>query len=341
MKRFLFSVVFLFLIGCTSENKNKVFEVSGATMGTRFLVKFTALSDFDPIPVEAKITKALKEVNRQMSTYEADSEITNFNQSRAKEWQKISPWFGETLFVSLDLAKKTSGAFDPTIGPLVNLWGFGPKKSKEVPSPEEIKATQKLVGFEKIQLKKENKMWLVKKDLASVYLDLSASAKGFGVDVLSNLLVEEGLGNHLVEIGGELRARGTKLGEPWVVAIEKPTKSGRSVQQIMALRDGALATSGNYRNYFESEGKTYPHTIDRKTGQAVQSELLSVSIIADECVRADALATALMVMGAEKAFKYAEGNDIAALLIVADKESDQAQTQVQMTTEFKKRGKPL
>jgi|GEM_PF-4686849 len=190
------------------------------------------------------------------------------------------------------------------MGPLVNLWGFGPNKHKKPPKLKEIQSAKNSVGYEKINLSQTKAgQWVVQKSQKGVYLDLSASAKGFGVDVLSELLSREGLSDHLVEIGGELRSSGAKPGgAPWVVAIEKP-----------------VATSGNYRNFFESGGVVYPHTISRDSGRPVSSRLLSVSVIEDDCLKADALATALMVMGAEKAQAFAKKKKVAAFFIIADK----------------------
>jgi len=313
---------FFFLGGCSSEKSLHLFTVSGQTMGTTYSIKFFEKSSYKVSLLKEKVERDLKKVNAQMSTYIEDSEISLFNKGNEQKVTPVSPWFAKVLSVSLEIAQVTGGAFDPTMGPLVNLWGFGPNKHKKPPELKEIQSAKNSVGYEKINLSQTKAgQWVVQKSQKGVYLDLSASAKGFGVDVLSELLSREGLSDHLVEIGGELRSSGAKPGgAPWVVAIEKPVTKPvakpedlagkRSVQQIINLKEASLATSGNYRNFFESGGVVYPHTISRDSGRPVSSRLLSV---------ADALATALMVMGAEKAQAFAKKKKVAAFFIIADK----------------------
>ena len=328
----------LFLISCSAEPSKKIFEITGKTMGTTYSVKLVAPQGFDKDSIATLINQRLIEVNRQMSTYIKTSEISQFNRFQKAEDFPISDWFGQTLELSLRLAKQTEGAFDPTIGPLVNLWGFGPQKHQSPPSDAQIAKAQSQVGFEKLILNRnEPGKWSVSKKNPRLSLDLSASAKGFGVDVLSQLLNEKGYADHLVEIGGELRASGSKMDRPWIVAIERPLKGlQRSVQEVIELNNLSLATSGNYRNFFKSEGKVYPHSIDRVTGKPVQSRLLSVSVLSMNCGEADALATALMVMGENKARAFAQKQKLAALFIVADAQSETAQAKVFRTPEFEK-----
>jgi thiamine biosynthesis lipoprotein len=298
----------LTLIQCTPAGNEKLFTISGQTMGTTYSVKFVAPDGYGTAVLKKKIEDTLDEVNRQMSTYIPDSEISQLNKAPAQSPVKISSWFAQTLRDSLQLAQKTNGRFDPTIGPLVNLWGFGPKKSKTVPKDQRIAEVKEYVGFDKLSLSAKNGTWFAIKKHDKVYVDLSASAKGFGVDILSRLLSQEKIKNHLVEIGGELRGQGKKFKQNWQVAIEKPDSTQRSIHQVLKLDNRALATSGNYRNFFESGGKTFSHSIDQRTGKPVEHNLLSVSVLAESCMEADGLATALMVMGPQEALKYAEKN---------------------------------
>ena len=339
----LISLLFSFSLGlgCSSQKRLQLFEFGGKTMGTTYSVKFTASHGFSLKALKKEVAATLNEVNRQMSTYREDSEISRVNKALKGERVPISDWFGEVLSLSLQMAKESQGAFDPTIGPLVNLWGFGPQKRKSPPSLKKIRAVQKWVGFEKLKLLKDKKKgWSVIKAHSQVFIDLSASAKGFGVDRLSKKLHEKGLTNHLVEIGGELRANGHKFSKPWQVAIEKPLSTHRSIQEVVELKGASLATSGSYRNFFRSQGKLYPHTISGDTGRPAMNRLLSVSVIEKDCVRADALATALMVMGPDRAMAFAREKNLAVFLIMAPaikekkgregpKEAKQKETQTQ------------
>ncbi|MGH1468794.1 MAG: FAD:protein FMN transferase [Bdellovibrionales bacterium] len=292
----------------------EVFFVSGQTMGTTYSIKI-ASKQVDTLSLKLKVEDTLREVNRQMSTYIPTSEISRVNSATKDELIEISPWFKKVLTYSLDLAEKTGGFYDPTLGPLINLWGFGPKGRREVPEKEKIKEALAVVGYKRLSVVKEQDKILVKKELDGVYVDLSSSAKGFGVDMLSELLVKEGYLNHLVEIGGELRSSGTKFNSGWKVAVEKPSSGEKNLQMVVPLKDISIATSGDYRNFFNAGNKKYSHTLDVKTGEPVQHKLVSVSVLDKECMKADALATALMSLGPEKAKKYALDNNLAVYLV--------------------------
>ncbi len=292
----------------------EVFFISGQTMGTTYSIKI-ASKQVDTLSLKLKVEDALREVNRQMSTYIPTSEISRVNSATKDELIEISPWFNKVLTYSLGVAKKTEGFYDPTLGPLINLWGFGPSGHREVPEKEKIEEALAVVGYKRVSIIKEQDKLLVKKELDGVYVDLSSSAKGFGVDVLSELLKKDGYINHLVEIGGELRSSGTKFGVGWKVAIEKPSSGEKSLQMVVPLKDVSIATSGDYRNFFNAGNKKYSHTLDVKTGEPVQHKLVSVSVLDKECMKADALATALMSLGPEKAKKYALDNNLAVYLV--------------------------
>jgi thiamine biosynthesis lipoprotein len=213
------------------------------------------------------------------------------------------------------VAKLTKGAYDPTVGPLVNLWGFGPTERNEFPSDEEINRVKSYVGFEKLKFQNGGSNWLVKKLEPKLYVDLSSSAKGYAVDKLSELLIAEGLVNFLVEVGGEIRAQGKKFEKDWIVAIEKPDPDQRAIYTSFPLKNMSIATSGSYRNFFTSGMKTYSHAIDASTGRPVEHKMLSVTVLNESCMKADAFATALMVLGPEKAKDFAEENDLAVYFI--------------------------
>jgi len=308
----------LLTLSCT---QHKVGVLQGRTMGTTYSVKIgEAHKASDLKSLKTEIEKVLAEVNRQMSTYIKDSEISKLNQAQAGEKVVISSWFSKVLMHSLNLAEQTDGAYDPTLGPLVNLWGFGPQGNKTVPAPAQIKTAQKDVGHDKISLAKVQDRGVVIKKTSGVYVDLSSSAKGFGVDQISELLIEKGWSNHLAEIGGELKARGKKFKKDWIVGVEKPSDGLKSVQIAFPLKNMSIATSGDYRNFFKSGDKKYSHTIDRLSGRPVSHKLFSVTVLSENCMTADALATALMALGPEKAENFAYENDLAVFLIYESKD---------------------
>ena len=307
-------------------------------MGTTYNVKFLSTPQTKKEAVAKEIEVVLKKVNQQMSTYQKDSEISYFNHQVRLSWHKISPEFFTVTQYALELAKKTKGKFDPTIGPLVNLWGFGPDGKRKVPSKKQIEEAKIKVGFEKILLnKKENSL---KKTIPGVYLDLSASAKGFGVDKVAEFLDRMAVKAYLVEIGGEVRTKGLK-GEqsPWKVAIQSPhpDQPEKPFFKVLDLVDMALATSGDYRNFFKEGGKKYSHTIDFKTGKPIEHTLASVSVaLKENCMKADSLATALMVMGPVEGYHFAEKEGIAAYFIFKLNGQSGDQFVTQSTSQFKK-----
>jgi thiamine biosynthesis lipoprotein len=309
--------VFAALSACSSES---VKAISGKTMGTTYSVKIAEKKSLNQKELKKEIDELLVEVNRQMSTYQKDSEISELNKASMNTNVEISPWFKEVLVYSLKLAEQTDGAYDPTLGPLVNLWGFGPEGSRKVPNAAQIKKAQSNIGYDKIVLSKANGKDVAIKKLDGVYVDLSSSAKGFAVDKVSELISKKGFTHHLVEIGGELRASGKKFKKDWILGVEKPTEGKQGVQLAFPLNNMSIATSGDYRNFFKEKGAKYSHTIDKKSGKPVEHKLLSVTVIDKSCMSADALATALTALGPEKAQNYAYENDLAVFLIFENSE---------------------
>jgi len=306
----LFLAIFL-LSGCQSEAP-KVRSYQGATMGTTFTVKWVSASPDKEL--NQMIDSALVAVNQSMSTYMPDSELSVLNRLGDNEVMQISEPLAYVLELSQTISTQTQGAFDITVGPVVNLWGFGPSgRVLKAPSDELIASVQKRVGYQSIFLKGAE----VSKSKNS-YIDLSAVAKGYGVDVIAQLLEEHGISSYLVEIGGELRARGLKPdGKEWRIAIEAPgTAVERTIQRIIAVKDVGIATSGDYRNYFEENGVRFSHTIDPLTGRPINHRLASVTVLMPSCAEADALATAMMVMGPERGQSFAEKHNINALFII-------------------------
>ena len=296
--------------------RHDILSIDGPTMGTQFSVKFVSVFN-KPLQSEIgpQITELLKDINRQMSTYDPDSELSRFNQYGGVDWFAVSPETARVVDYALKVANETDGAFDPTVGPAVNLWGFGPEgRRRKSPSEEEIETALKRIGYQHVEARLDPPA--LRKDIPDVYLDLSAVAKGYAVDAVTELLAEEGIKSSMVEIGGEVRTQGEKPGgNHWKIGIEPPYESGRVVRQVLEMEDAALATSGDYRNFFEQDGVRYSHTIDPKTGRPVQHQVTTVSVLADTCMEADALATALLVMGEEKGYDWCGEHEVAALFL--------------------------
>jgi FAD:protein FMN transferase len=308
-----------FFISSCSEPapKSKLVMVQGKTMGTYYQVTLVlsaeqlSKSDYTLNALQLEIDKKLELVNDQMSTYRPDSELSSFNQ--AKQSYTVSPATAYVVKSSLALFQQSEGAFDVTVGPLVNLWGFGPdKKPNKVPSSELIASQQKRVGSHYLTVEGNT----LHKSIPDLYVDLSAIAKGYGVDVVAEYLQSIGVNDYLVDIGGELRAKGVKPGDKqWTLAIERPV-TGQLVQRLIQIGDNAIATSGDYRNYYEFDGIRYSHTIDAKTGKPIKHKLVSVTVVHNSSMMADGLATAITVLGPEAGFKFAQKNNLAAFLLI-------------------------
>jgi thiamine biosynthesis lipoprotein len=299
------------LAGC--DSRPEVINISGTKMGTSYHI--TVVAD-QPAPADlaARIDAALDLVDLSMSTYKPSSELSQFNQLPVNQQQAISAEFSQVLDVSRDVWAQSSGAFDPTVGPLIDLWGFGPVPAKDtLPSDQAIALALQGVGFEHVQ---QSAQTISKRH--PVRLDLSAVAKGYAVDLVADLLEMLALPDYLVEVGGEIRLGGSNPeGEAWRVAVEMPSLMPQ-IQTVIAARDTAVATSGDYRNYFEKDGKRYSHTSDPRTGRPITHSLASVTVLAETCAYADAWATALMVLGEEQGMALAETLQLPVYMLVKD-----------------------
>ena len=290
-------------------------------MGTFYTVKITN-SDLhqlkiNPDSLQHRIDSVLIQINHWMSTYQKGSEITGFNNFRDSEWYPVSPELAYIVNYAQKISILSDGAFDVTVGPVVNLWGFGPEdRSTLVPTTDEIDIRKKLIGFQKLQVKLTPPS--LKKDVAEIYCDLSAIAKGYGVDKITEFLDSQKLHNYMVDIGGEIRASGRNAGNNrWKIGVATPDEEF-GIQKVIPLENKAVATSGDYRNYFEKDGKRYSHTIDPRSGSPITHPLASVTVIHDSCMVADGLATAINVMGPEKGFNFAINRELPVLLIVRE-----------------------
>ncbi|MBL4607659.1 MAG: FAD:protein FMN transferase [Pseudomonadales bacterium] len=295
----------------------QVYSLSGPTMGTSYNIKLV-LPAYRANEIKSfalGVKAVLAKVETQMSTYQSTSELSQFNDSFKGEWVVVSKPLYKVISAAQSLSSRSQGAFDITVGPLVNLWGFGPSHHlDQVPSAFALKEAFDRVGYNKLLLDAEKSA--LKKE-ADLYLDLSAIAKGYGVDKVLEFLVSKGLENVLVEVGGEIRAIGLKPnGSTWRIAIESPLSNTRAIQKVINIRDMALATSGDYRNYFEKAGRRYSHTINPRTGKPIAHKLASVTVLHENCMMADGLATMFMVMGPEPALQFANKNNLAIFMLV-------------------------
>ncbi|OEF26313.1 FAD:protein FMN transferase [Vibrio rumoiensis] len=314
MKISLFVVLSLLVLAGCSKPPEQV-HLSGPTMGTGYNVKYiVAEGQPDVEDVQKNIDKVLEKVNDEMSTYRPDSELSRFNQHSSNEPFTVSEDTATVVREALRINKLTEGAMDVTVGPIVNLWGFGPEDRPDVvPSDEKLQARRSITGIEHLS---ETGNALVK-DIPELYVDLSSIAKGRGTDEIADYLESIGITNYMVEVGGEIRVKGkNRDGVAWRIAVEKPVANQRSVENIIEPGDMAIATSGDYRNYFEENGVRYSHIINPKTGKPINNKVVSVTVLNPSCMTADGLSTGLMVLGETDGIRIANQHNIPVLYIV-------------------------
>ena len=309
-----FAAVLATLIGCAPEAVRN--ELRGETMGTTYSIRWAKLPDGTDIDeIRVGVEERLAEINHQMSNWDKNSQISEFNRFAATDWFSVSHEVALVLDAAQTTSRKTQGAFDVTVGPLIEIWGFGAAgRRDEPPDAGEISAVRASVGWEKLEIRLDPPA--LKKRHPSLTVNLSAIAKGYGVDAIGETLESRGINHYLVEIGGEIRTRGTKEdGSCWRVGIARPESGTLKYDHTVDLADESLATSGDYRNYIESDGRRFSHTIDPATARPVDHSLASASVVAESTMQADAHATAIMVMGPKNGYNYAVDEALAALLI--------------------------
>ena len=323
MKKFNDTITAFFILvilglSCSPAGQDKkLVQFYGQALGTAYSVSYYSN---EGVAYQVEIDSLIAEFNSVFSIYDTASLISEVNNNLITEID--NNWFSEILYASEIIYKKTNGLFDPTVGSLVNAWGFGTHDRLKMNS-DKIDSILDFTGFDKI---KYNNGVLEKEDIRTK-LDFNAIAKGYCVDLVGKLLEQKGINSYLIEIGGEIVAKGIKPDSTyWRIGIEKPADKAldkQEVFQIIKLHDRALATSGSYRRYFEEDGRRYSHTINPTTGYPVDNNLLSVTVVAETCLLADAYATAFMVMGVEETIAFAEKHsDIEVFLIYEDKHKD-------------------
>ena len=308
----------LLLPACDSEERLPAHELSGSSMGTSFHITIV-----DPAPdlsldeLSSALQSRLDHIENIASTYRASSDLNKFNLIQSTGWVSISDELCSMLADAIAIGVVTDGAFDITVGPLVDLWGFGPDDSLlSPPSNSEVESARNTTGLGKLNLDCDNSR--LRKSDALTRIDLSGWAKGFAVDQLSEMLDDIGQDNYLVEIGGELKVKGHNAeGLPFAIAIENPVADELDDVVIIRITDSGVATSGDYRNFFEHGGVRYSHTLNPKTGRPVAHTLSAVTVIHPSTAYADGIATALLVLGPADGLEFANANAIAALFAIA------------------------
>jgi len=306
------------LAGC-SDRSGEAWELSGPTMGTYYSVKVARLPAALPAEdLRQGVTRVLAQTVDLISTYKASSELSRLNRNPSTDWIPVSRALLLVIAEGQRLSALSDGAFDITVGPLVNLWGFGPDVKKDgVPSREASAAARERVGYRKLQVRASPPA--VRKQRGDMYIDLSALGEGYGADRVAAYLDARGIGDYMVAVAGAIRVKGHNAhGTPWRIAIEEPMPESRTVSRVMHITDAGLSTSGDYRNFFKKGGQRYSHEIDPRTGMPVARCLASVTVVRKTAMEADGLATALMVMGGSKGTALADREGIAAFFILRE-----------------------
>jgi thiamine biosynthesis lipoprotein len=308
-------LIFLLLLASSCRNTTTFDNFGGFAQGTTYSVTFENKGKIDPQELKTEVETILKEFDLSLSLYADSSILSKVNRN---EDVQVDRYFSEAFRKSVEISELSGGAFDITIGPLTRAWGFGPDDYRNF-SESKLDSLLKLIGMEKVRLENNR---VIKTDPA-IKFDFNAIAQGYSVDVVSEYLNSRGIRNSLVEIGGEVRAKGDKNGVLWRIGIDRPEDNnnmpGNNLQAVISMKDRSLATSGNYRKFYVEDGVKYSHTIDPRTGYPARNTLLSATILADDCATADGIATACMVIGKDQTIEFlGEHPEYDALLIYSD-----------------------
>ena len=288
-------------------------HLTGETMGSTFNVKLDPAGQPAERLQEA-VWSALQSVDARMSLYRPESELNGFNRAGAGAPIPMSAEFFAVLAAAQDISRWSDGAFDVTVAPAVETWGFGVNKQRRVPAAEQVAVQRGKVDWRALELDPAHRT--ASKGRQGLQVDLGGIAKGYGVDAVAKSLDGLGIAHYMIEVGGEVRTKGVNAaGEPWQIGIEEPDATPQRARHIVPLSGRAMATSGDYRIYFEEGGRRYSHEIDPTTAAPIAHRLCSVTVVADDCMRADGLATALIVLGPERGFELAERSGVAAQFI--------------------------
>lgn len=317
--------------GCSRQSTD--IELSGPTMGTTYTVKVAPpLAEVDSHRARVVIDEVLAQIDREMSGYRDDSTLSRFNASRSTDWFEVSSDLAKVVSAALHVSELSHGAMDITVAPLVNLWGMGPAGERaDLPSDAEIASVREHIGHDKLQVRESPAA--LRKQSPGLTIDLNAIAPGYAVDLLAARLASLGLANFMIDIGGEVLARGKNAaGEAWRIAVERPVDTDPSPYAIVELQNSSVTTSGEYRHYIERDGHRYSHTIDPRTARPVEHKLVSVVVVGDTSMAVDAWATALNVLGEEAGYELAVQRGMPVMFIVA---AGEGRFENKMTPQFK------
>ncbi|MNZ68512.1 Thiamine biosynthesis lipoprotein ApbE precursor [compost metagenome] len=320
--------VFFLLSACdssptTTANAPAATVLEGKTMGTSWRVSVMNIDKNRVDELRGKIQSQLDADDQLLSTYKNDSALMRFNLSNSTSLWPVSEAMAAIVTESLHVGYKTNGAMDITVGPLVNLWGFGPTKQPEtVPGQAQIDDARARTGLQHLSVLNQYGQQYLQKDIPDLFVDLSTVGEGYAADHLAALMTQEGISRYLVSVGGALVSRGLNASDkPWRVAIQKPTDQQNAVQAIVDINGHGISTSGSYRNYYELNGKRLSHVIDPRTGRPIAHNLVSVTVIAPTALEADAWDTGLMVLGPEKAKEVVRQEGLAVYMITKEGEN--------------------
>ncbi len=307
--------------------EHPMLEIHGRTMGTFYGVKVVGDFPGGQQALQMQVDSLLKHYNDEISTYDPNSSLSKFNQQQTTAPFSVSQDMADIVISAVRVGQRTQGVLDVTVGPLVNLWGFGPdKRPVKIPTDAQIATARQRVGIQRLHVDVSADHAELRKDIPNMYVDLSTVGEGFGADKVADFLESRGVHNYLVEIAGASRSRGVNAkGEPWKLAIQKPTDELDEVQAIVKPDGRAISTSGSYRNYYELNGQRYSHIIDPATGKPITHRLVSATVITPTALEADGLDTALMVMGPEKAMAFAKQQHLAIYLVIKTDKGFKAQ----------------
>lgn len=336
MKKTFAILALLMLAACFGEEQATVVTLSGNTMGTTYNITAVGIPDtVSKDRLSKTVETILAEVNSKMSNWDKASEVSLFVASESSTPISVSADFMTVMIAANEVHTLSDGMFDVTLGPLIELWGFGSRKPEDpIPSDADIKNALNFVGQTKVLSLDRGSSTISKSD-SKVGVNLSAIAKGFGIDAVAAGLKALGVENYLIEIGGDLVTAGrNQRGEAWRIGIEKPEPGEKAVELIVKLEGKGLATSGDYRNFIEREGVRYSHIIDPVTGRPITHRTTSVTVVADTAMMADAWATAMLVLGAERGLKIAEANKIAIYVISRDEHGNAGAYVTKMSSAF-------
>jgi thiamine biosynthesis lipoprotein len=325
----VFALVALIVCGC-GVTPSALQEIRGETMGTRYLFK-CAVSPERVVEIQAHVEALLEQFDIELSNWNPDSWVSRFNQSESVQWQDAPRSVVRILEASKTIHTLSGGAFDVTLSPLIDLWGFGSKNRAGLPDQTEIEEQMQTIGMDQLELDVSGLR--IRKAHSRLRINCSAIAKGYAVDLIAEYLSSQGIERYLVEIGGEIRAAQPESTEDhWTVGIRKPRAGQAQLQTKLALRNGAMATSGDYIKFTEADGVRYSHVIDPLTGSPVQHQLHSVTVIAATCSTADALATACLVLGAEAGRRLID--EIEGVEAYFVETADDGDIQIHRTSDF-------